>query len=73
VFYAQLNCYLDDRDDEDEDIEETIQKRRGRRKKKKKTGKVVKKEKDVIEEVMPSQEEYEQTGEGVSHCFSVWC
>jgi len=56
------NCYFDNRDDEDEDLEETIQKRRGRRKKKKKTGKVVKKEKEVIEDVKPLSEDYEQTG-----------
>lgn len=45
-------------------MEETIQKRRGRRKKKK-TGKIGKKEKEPLEEVKPSEEEYEQTGQEV--------
>ena len=62
MYYAVLNCYCCNREDEDEDIEETIQKRRGRRKKKKKAGKIAKKEKEVIEEVKPPEQDYEQTG-----------
>jgi len=66
-----LKLWFDNRDDEDEDIEETIQKRRGRRKKKK-TEKVVQKDKEVSEEVTPSQEEYEQTGQRV-YCLRFFC
>jgi len=61
LLHVLVNCHCDSRDDEEEDMEETIQKRRGRRKKKK-TGKIGKKEKEPLEEVKPSEEEYEQTG-----------
>jgi len=69
-----LNFCFDDREDEDEDVEETIQKRRGRRKKKRRTGKIAKKEKEVIEEVKPLEENYDQTGKKVYNvCLYFLC